>query len=190
MSRHRTDLREVEQSPDGRYVRVSAASRGRHETPLQQRLRVTSSDAAQCLRSTACLRQGPSLACVTELPFPLAAAVALQFDEKLGNGAFKEVYLSYDTETGKEVAWSVTHAMQARCEDTVKCTTVAHSLMLLAGRNTVEMRRLPSNEKRRIRSETEILAELQHPHIINFYHVCANGTLARAGIPPWRSLNR
>ena len=34
---------------------------------------------------------------------PCVAAV--QFDEKLGNGAFKEVYLSYDTETGKEVAW-------------------------------------------------------------------------------------
>lgn len=36
------------------------------------------------------------------------------------------------------------------------------------------MRRLPSAEKRRIRSETEILAELQHPHIINFYHVWEN----------------
>jgi serine/threonine protein kinase len=88
MSRHRTDLKEVEQSPDGRYLR---------------------------------------------------------FDEKLGNGAFKEVYLSYDTETGKEVAW-----------------------------NTVELRRLPANEKRRIRSETEILAELQHPHIINFFNVWEN----------------
>lgn len=29
-----------------------------------------------------------------------------QFDEKLGNGAYKDVYLAYDTETGKEVAWS------------------------------------------------------------------------------------
>ena len=38
----------------------------------------------------------------------------------------------------------------------------------------MEMRRLPANEKRRIRSETEILAELQHPHIINFYHVWEN----------------
>jgi len=36
------------------------------------------------------------------------------------------------------------------------------------------MRRLPPNEKRRIRSETEILAELQHPHIINFYNVWEN----------------
>jgi serine/threonine protein kinase len=33
------------------------------------------------------------------------------------------------------------------------------------------MRRLPPTEKRRIRSETEILRELQHPHIIDFYHV-------------------
>jgi serine/threonine protein kinase len=36
------------------------------------------------------------------------------------------------------------------------------------------MRRLPSAEKRRIRSETEILAELQHPNIISFYHVWEN----------------
>jgi hypothetical protein len=34
-------------------------------------------------------------------------ASVCQFDEKLGNGAYKEVYLAYDTETGKEVAWYV-----------------------------------------------------------------------------------
>lgn len=68
-----------------------------------------------------------------------------QFDEKLGSGAYKEVFLAYDTETGKEVAW-----------------------------NTVTLARLPPNEKKRIRMETEILAELDHPHIINFYHVWEN----------------
>lgn len=88
MSRNLADLKEVETSPDGRYVR---------------------------------------------------------FDEKLGNGAYKEVYLCYDTETGKEVAW-----------------------------NTVEMKRLPIAEKKRIRLETEILRELSHPHIINFYQVWEN----------------
>lgn len=68
--------------------------------------------------------------------------LSCQFDEKLGNGAYKEVYLSYDTETGKEVAW-----------------------------NTVNLTRLPPGERKRIRMETEILRELNHPHVINFYHV-------------------
>jgi serine/threonine protein kinase len=68
-----------------------------------------------------------------------------QFDEKLGNGAYKEVFLAYDTETGKEVAW-----------------------------NTVTLARLPPTEKKRIRMETEILKELDHPHIINFFHVWEN----------------
>lgn len=66
----------------------------------------------------------------------------VRFDERLGTGAYKEVYLAYDTETGKEVAW-----------------------------NTVEMKRLPVAEKRRIRMETSILSRLHHPHIINFYTV-------------------
>src|ERR1700761_6793328 len=85
---HKLDLREVEVSPDGRYVR---------------------------------------------------------FEEKLGSGAYKEVFLCYDTETGKEVAW-----------------------------NAVNLARVPLNERKRIRMETEILASLHHPHIINFYHVWEN----------------
>ena len=114
MSRsHKYDLREVEVSPDGRYVR---------------------------------------------------------FEEKLGSGAYKEVYLCYDTETGKECAW-----------------------------NTVQLGRIPESEKRRIIMETEILASLHHPHIINFYHVwenpqldqiCLTGdhrVLTRSG---WRSITR
>lgn len=69
----------------------------------------------------------------------------VRFDEKLGNGAYKEVFLAYDTETGKEVAW-----------------------------NTVNLARLPPTEKKRIRMETEILKELDHPHIINFFNVWEN----------------
>ena len=65
----------------------------------------------------------------------------VRFDEQLGSGAYKVVYLAYDTETGKEVAW-----------------------------NAVQMKRLPVAEKRRIRMETSILSRLHHPHIINFYH--------------------
>lgn len=66
----------------------------------------------------------------------------VRFDEKLGNGAYKDVYLSYDTETGKEVAW-----------------------------NTVNLSRLPQTEIDRISSETDILGKLSHPHIITFYQV-------------------
>ena len=69
----------------------------------------------------------------------------VRFDEKLGTGAYKNVYLAYDTETGKEVAW-----------------------------NSIDMKRLPEPEKRRIRMETSILSRLHHPHIINFYHVWQN----------------
>lgn len=47
--------------------------------------------------------------------------------------------------------------------------TVSH-----LGRNTVNLSRLPPTERKRIRMETEILAELNHDHIINFYHVWEN----------------
>ena len=69
----------------------------------------------------------------------------VRFDEQLGTGAYKSVYLAYDTETGKEVAW-----------------------------NTVAMKRLPVAEQRRIRMETSILSRLHHPHVINFYDVWVN----------------
>jgi len=83
MSRRRDNLREVETSPNGQYIR---------------------------------------------------------FDERLGNGAYKDVWLAFDNDSGKEVAW-----------------------------NTVDLRRLPFGEKRRIKCETEILQQLKHPHIINFH---------------------
>ena len=66
----------------------------------------------------------------------------VRFDERLGTGAYKNVYLAYDTETGKEVAW-----------------------------NSIDMKRLPEADKRRIRMETSILSRLNHPHIINFFNV-------------------
>lgn len=63
----------------------------------------------------------------------------IRFDEKLGSGAYKDVYLSYDTETGQEVAW-----------------------------NTVYLGGLPADEQERIRGETAILKSLSHPAIISF----------------------
>ena len=65
-----------------------------------------------------------------------------RYDKKLGSGTFKEVYLSVDTESGKEVAW-----------------------------NIVDLRRLTSSDIKRIRSETDLLTKLRHPHIIEIYDV-------------------
>lgn len=65
----------------------------------------------------------------------------IRFDERIGVGAYKEVWRGYDTETGKEIAW-----------------------------NTIDLKRLPVSERARIRHETEILQELEHPHIINFFN--------------------
>ena len=63
----------------------------------------------------------------------------IRFDEKLGSGAYKDVYLCYDSETGQEVAW-----------------------------NTVYLGGLPHDEQERIRGETRILRSLSHPAIISF----------------------
>lgn len=72
----------------------------------------------------------------------------IRFDEKLGTGAYKAVWLAYDTEAGIEVAW-----------------------------NLVDLRRLPEKEKERLRSETDILRNLNHAHIIVFYQVWENPEL-------------
>lgn len=69
----------------------------------------------------------------------------IRFDMKVGSGAYKEVWLAFDTESGREVAW-----------------------------NTVDLRRVPGGDQKRIKSETEILRQLKHPHIINFYDVWTN----------------
>lgn len=103
-----------------------------------------------------------------------------QFDEKLGNGAYKEVFLSYDTETGKEVAWYDTTRRCVESDTGRQATRNNELISLYVGlsasllRNAVTLARLPPNEKKRIRMETEILKELDHPHIINFYHVWEN----------------
>ncbi|CEP00868.1 non-specific serine/threonine protein kinase [Plasmodiophora brassicae] len=69
----------------------------------------------------------------------------IRFDEKLGSGAYKSVWLAYDTDLGIEVAW-----------------------------NTVELKRLPEREKVRLKSETDILKNLNHNCIINFYNSWEN----------------
>eukprot|EP01083_Nonionella_stella_P102234 290666_1 len=64
------------------------------------------------------------------------------FDQKIGRGAYKNVFLGYDTEKGIEVAW-----------------------------NTVGLTAVPDREKSRIRQETDLLKCLSHPNIIEFYDV-------------------
>lgn len=45
----------------------------------------------------------------------------------------------------------------------------------------MNLSRLPPAERKRIRMETEILAELNHDHIINFYHVWENKEKGQTG---------
>lgn len=126
-----------------------------------------------------------------------------RFDEKLGSGAYKDVWLAYDTETGKEgkgkktatarllllllcllftLYFSVaTDAMQSQLLQALvetlhkltkqQKTTVSAVTLFTVAWNTVALTRLPAHDKKRITFETEILASLSHPHIINFYHV-------------------
>jgi len=63
-----------------------------------------------------------------------------RLDEKLGQGAYKDVWKAIDTEEGIEVAW-----------------------------NTVNLARVPPAERKRLRGETELLNNIRHPNIITFY---------------------
>jgi serine/threonine protein kinase len=69
----------------------------------------------------------------------------VRLDEKLGAGAYKVVWMGLDTENGGEVAW-----------------------------NSVDLKRMPESEQVRVRAETRLLSQLDHPRIIDFYHVWEN----------------
>ena len=64
----------------------------------------------------------------------------MQFDRRLGKGAYKNVYVAYDTREGIEVAW-----------------------------NSMSIKDLPKMEKSRIINEVRLLANLDHKNIINFH---------------------
>lgn len=64
----------------------------------------------------------------------------LRFSEKLGSGAYKEVYRAYDTSEGIEVAWNVVH---------------------LSG--------VPKAERQYIVNEVRLLEKLNHSNIISFH---------------------
>lgn len=64
----------------------------------------------------------------------------LRFEDKLGTGQYKVVYRSYDTSMGIEVAW-----------------------------NTVNIKNLPSQEKKRIMNEVRLLQNLEHKNLVQFH---------------------
>ena len=63
-----------------------------------------------------------------------------RFNKRLGTGAFKTVWLAYDVENGREVAW-----------------------------NTVNILPLNTKEKKRVIMEVRILESVKHRRIIDFY---------------------
>lgn len=64
----------------------------------------------------------------------------LRFEDKLGVGQYKVVYRSYDTSMGIEVAW-----------------------------NTVNIKNLPKEEKKRIMNEVRLLQNLEHKNLVQFH---------------------
>ena len=68
-----------------------------------------------------------------------------RFNRKLGSGAFKTVYLAFDNDTGREVAW-----------------------------NVISFARLKRHERKRIDDEILIAKSLDHPRIIRFINAWIN----------------
>ena len=64
----------------------------------------------------------------------------LRFSEKLGSGAYKDVYRAYDTSEGIEVAW-----------------------------NVVNLTGVPNTERQYIVNEVRLLEKLNHSNIISFH---------------------
>lgn len=64
----------------------------------------------------------------------------LRFEEKLGSGQYKDVYRAYDTWEGIEVAW-----------------------------NTVNMKMLPKEDRKRIMNEVRLLQNLEHKNLVQFH---------------------
>jgi serine/threonine protein kinase len=62
-----------------------------------------------------------------------------RFNRRLGAGAFKTVYLAFDSETGREVAW-----------------------------NIIPFKRLNKHSRRQLDTEIKLAASLNHPRILKF----------------------
>jgi len=68
-----------------------------------------------------------------------------KFAEELGRGAYKIVYRGVDHETGREIAW-----------------------------NVINLRRLPKQDRIRIKSEIDLIKKLEHKNIIHFISAWIN----------------
>ena len=64
----------------------------------------------------------------------------VKLDERLGAGAYKDVWRAYDTLEGMEVAW-----------------------------NVVKLSRIPPSERKRIKTEVKLLKDLEHRNVIKYY---------------------
>ena len=68
-----------------------------------------------------------------------------KFNSKLGSGAYKDVWRAYDTNEGKEVAW-----------------------------NVVKLSRIPPGERKRVKTELQLLKDIQHENVITYYNSWVN----------------
>ena len=83
------------------------------------------------------------------LPPPVASAVRetspqgryIKLEDRLGSGAYKDVWRAYDTNEGIEVAW-----------------------------NVVKLSRIPPSERKRIKTEVKLLKDIQHKNVIKYFN--------------------
>lgn len=66
-------------------------------------------------------------------------------ETKLGSGAYKDVWRAYDTNEGIEVAW-----------------------------NVIKLSRVPPSERKRIKTEVQLLKDIEHPNIIRYHSSWVN----------------
>jgi len=64
-----------------------------------------------------------------------------KLEERLGSGAYKDVFRAYDTNEGIEVAW-----------------------------NVVKLARIPPSERKRIKTEVKLLKDIEHKNVIKYYN--------------------
>jgi hypothetical protein len=65
----------------------------------------------------------------------------VKLEDRLGSGAYKDVWRAYDTNEGIEVAW-----------------------------NVVKLSRIPPSERRRIKTEVKLLKDIQHKNVMKYYN--------------------
>lgn len=65
----------------------------------------------------------------------------VKLEERLGSGAYKDVWRAYDTNEGMEVAW-----------------------------NVVKLGRIPPGERKRIKTEVKLLRDIEHKNVIKYYN--------------------